>query len=542
MSISPYVTDPLALLASRWTTPDIEPDPVQWYKDEFNIDLYSQQRIILRLLEIVPKLAVPSCHDAGKSFIAALAAGRFLAKWPAGTARVVSTAPTGDQVRGVLWNEINALHANAGGKLPGRVNQTEWWIGGYQAGIGRKPSDYDETSFQGFHAEHILIIVDEAGGVPDGLWTGVDTLATNAGAVILAIGNPDDAQTEFANIVHGAEIPDEDGEVNGWTVVKIPAWKTPNFSGEDVTQKIRNVLLSESWVADKRRRWGTDSGLWASKVEANFPDESSMTVVRSADVLAALRGHDVEESSIRQRLEQVQLGIDIAASETGDETIVRERRGNRIMRRWSVQSGEPEDVSDLIVKAQLVTGATILHIDATGVGFGFLSDIRRRIPGVAVMPFVAAGRAVDHVQFENRRAEAHWNMRDRLRRRDIDFFQMQHADETVAQLSSIRYRIKKGRIIVEPKEEVRKRIGRSPDDSDALLLAVLPPLGAGAPAPATVHAQSKSRQQHELQERARETLPARTFTRPHAVPEIVVPTSGYGVGRTRRPRVLRVRS
>jgi hypothetical protein len=541
MSLTPYATDPLALLATRYMTPDVEPDPVAWAKDELGIDMYSMQRVILRLLEIVPKLAVPSCHDAGKSFIAALAAARFLAKYPPGTARVVSTAPRGDQVRGVLWNEINALHTNSAGKLPGRVNQTEWWIGTYQAGIGRKPSDYDESGFQGFHAEHILIIVDEAGGVPDHLWTGIDTIATNAGAVILAIGNPDDPQTEFHNIVKHAETPDADGRTNGWTVVKIPAWKTPNFSGEIVTPKLRNVLLSQVWVDDKRFKWGEDSALWTSKVEAEFPDESSMTVVRIVDVVAALAGPDVEASSIRQRLEQVQLGIDIAASETGDETIIRERRGNRLLRRWSVQSGEPEDVSDLIVRAQMESGATILHIDATGVGFGFLSDIRRRIPGVAVMPFIAAGRALDPVQFENRRAEAHWNVRDRLRRRDIDFSGMEHADETVAQLTSIRYHIKKGRIIVEPKNDVRKRIGRSPDDSDALLLAVLPPSGGGAPAPATVRSQTKRRQQEKELAHARETLPDRTYTKPHVVPERIVPPHATRLARSRRARVIVVR-
>jgi hypothetical protein len=520
--------DVLDRLAARFEKPTVEQDPVKWAKETLDIDLWSKQREILRLLELVPKVAVPSCHDAGKSFIASLATARFLAKYPPGTARVVTTAPTNTQVRAILWNEINALHSRSQGRLPGRVNQTEWWIGSWQAGLGRKPSDYAPETFQGLHAEHILIILDEAGAIPNELWTGVDTLATNAGAVILAIGNPDDPQAEFKTVCE--EAPD-----NGWTVVRIPAWETPNLSGEPVPQKLKNVLLDKDWVEDKRTKWGEDSALWSSKIAAEFPEESGMTVVRLADVQAARRGEELMEGS--RWPAQVQLGVDIAASADGDETIIRERRGNLIVRRWSVQSGEPEDVSDLIVQAIDESGATLVHVDATGVGFGFLADIRRRRPGIAILPFVAAAQAKDRVQFENRRAEAHWTTRERLRRRELDLSQMEDPDATLGQLLSVRYRIKKGKIIVESKDDIRKRLGRSPDDSDALLLAIEPPEGRGAPATATVRAATAHRaraQAAQLQAARAHDAPVMP-TRPHAVPEKIIPPSSGA-------RLIRVRS
>ena len=476
--------DLLAELTKRYARPVVENDPIKWVKESLNTDTYSKQREIMRLLEIVPKVAVPSCHSAGKSKTAALAAARFLARHTPGTARVVTTAPTMTQVRAVLWNEINQLHAETTDVLPGRVNQTEWWIGGYMAGLGRKPADSNPAAFSGLHAEHILIIIDEAGGVPNDVWTSVDTLATNEGAVILAIGNPDDPLTRFKDVV-------EEAPENGWTVVKIPAWETPNFSGEPAAPIFKKVLLTPNWVEDKRRLWGEDSGLWASKIAAEFPDESQMTVMRVADVTFAL---NYDEQPKTPRFEDVQLGVDIAASETGDETVVRERRGNRICRRWAIRSDEPDDISDLIYQAAEESGATLIHVDATGVGFGFIADVRRRVQHAAVMPFIAAGRAVDNKQFENRRAEAHWYVREALRHHDLDLSEMEYSDETVAQMMAIRYRIKKGRIIVEPKDDVRQRISRSPDDSDALLLSVLPPEGSGAPAPATVRSASRNRQ------------------------------------------------
>lgn len=529
------MTDPLTGLASRFARVDVEDDPVEWVKNKLNIDLWSKQREILRLLERVPKLAVPSCHNAGKSFTASLATARWLAKWPPGTARVITTAPSDNQVRAILWNEIGQLKERAGDALPGRVNQKEWWIGAYMAGLGRKPNDYAPGTFQGLHAEHILVILDEAGAIPNELWTGVDTLVTNAGAKILAIGNPDDPTAEFKRICQGAET--EEG--NGWTVVKIPAWETPNLSGEKVTPKIRDVMLSKEWVEDKRRAWGEDDPRWQAKVMAEFPDETGMGVVRYADIQRARNGLDAP-TNLTSRMARIQLGVDIAASETGDQTVIRERVGHRIGRRWTVQSSEPEDISDLIVEAANESGATLLHVDATGVGFGFLGDIRRRIPGVAVKGFVAAAQAHDRAQFENRRAEAHWHVRELLRKDGLDLSDMESPDETTDQLLSIRYRIKKGKILVESKDEVRKRLGRSPDDSDALLLACLPPDGASMPAAATARAATKNRPQSE---KIRTESPDAETVIPQGPRPILpreVPTSGRGVGR-RRTFTIRAR-
>lgn len=488
MAPDPYLEG----LVKRFERPVIEDDPVRWAKDSLKTETWSKQREILRLLEVVPKVAVPSCHSAGKSKTAAIACARFLAKHVPGTARVVTTAPTMTQVRAVLWNEINQLHAETTDVLPGRVNQTEWWIGGYMAGLGRKPADYNPAAFSGLHAEHILVVIDEAGGVPNDVWTSVSTLATNEGAVILAIGNPDDPLAEFKNVVDGA--PE-----NGWSVVRIPAWETPNFSGEPAAPIFKKVLLTPGWVDEHRLKWGEDSALWASKIAAEFPDESQMTIMRLVDIEYA---RNFDGTHPNPKMEDVQLGVDIAASGTGDETVIRERRGNRILRRWSVRSDEPDDISDLIYEAAEESGATLIHVDATGVGFGFIADIRRRVPNAAVMPFVAAARATDPKQFENRRAEAHWYAREKLRHHDLDLSEADDLDELVSQMTAIRYRLKKGRIIVELKDDVRKRLSRSPDDSDALLLAMLPPEGSGAPAHATVRSASRSRQTLQSARRA----------------------------------------
>jgi hypothetical protein len=73
----------------------------------------------------------------------------------------------------------------------------------------------------------------------------------------------------------------------------------------------------------------------------------------------------------------------------------------------------------------------------------------------------------------NLRAELWWELgRGLSESQGWDLSAMDNADTTVAQLLEPRWDVDpKGRIRVEPKDEIRKRLGRSPDNADALLLA-----------------------------------------------------------------------
>src|SRR3954463_16251977 len=172
-------------------------DPVAWVRMRLRTDLWSAQRSIARAVRDFRRVAVRSAHDVGKSYIASCLACWWIDTHEPGEAFVVTTAPTFKQVQGVLWREMRQAHA-AGG-LPGVMNETEWKIDGRLVAWGRKPADYDPDAFQGIHARHVLVILDEAGGVPDALWTAAETLMANAGSRILAIGNPDDPISTFAN-------------------------------------------------------------------------------------------------------------------------------------------------------------------------------------------------------------------------------------------------------------------------------------------------------------------------------------------------------
>lgn len=461
-------------------------NPVAWAEHR-GIELWSKQLEILRAVGLHNRIAVRSCHSSGKTYTMSVLAAFWLDVHPPGTARLVSTAPTGDQVKGLLWNEINQLWQRFP-DLPGKVNQTEVWLDGYQAGIGRKSSDYKPASFAGFHARYMLVIVDEADGIPAALWGAIDTLATNAGAKIVGIGNPDDPTSEFR------KRQADQGFGGIYHTIRISAWDTPNFSGEQTSELIRDVLLSRAWVEEKRRAWGgapdvdpddprwaPDHPFWSSKVEAEYPDEGANAVIRLVDLLRARR-YEAGDSVASRRADRygVTLGIDLAGSERGDESVARARQGLRLLGTSKTRTSDPDELEDWIIDSIDMFAATRVQPDADGIGHGYPSAIRRRRPKVAVSPIRSAVQANDPKAFVNRRAEMWMHLSDLLRKSgddQLDFSALD--DDTAAQLLVPRYTTVKGRILIESKDEIRKRIGRSPDDADGLVYSFAEERGSG---------------------------------------------------------------
>jgi hypothetical protein len=140
-------------------------DPVGWATNRLGEFWWSGQREIAEMLVHNRYSAIKASHDVSKSHTVSRLACWWIDVHPPGEAFVVTTAPTTAQVEAILWRYIGAAHRKAG--LPGRVTlDAKWYIGQELVGYGRKPADYDQAAFQGIHARYVLVIIDEAGGVP----------------------------------------------------------------------------------------------------------------------------------------------------------------------------------------------------------------------------------------------------------------------------------------------------------------------------------------------------------------------------------------
>lgn len=451
-------------------------DPVLWAEERIGAFLWSKQKEILRSIVSNRRTAVKSCHGPGKSFVAGLAACYWIDVHPPGTARVITSAPTGDQVKAILWQEISKTHSK--GKLSGRLNQTEWWltIGNREelVGIGRKPKDYSTSAFQGIHERYVLVVLDEADGIVASLWESADGLLSNEDCRLLSISQPGDVTSEFFN---------ECKPGSGTNVIKISVFDTPNFTGEFAPEEVKARLVSPVWAEEKKKKWGESNPLYISKVLGEFPEHST-------DGLIPLKWiREAQERNLGPSL-PVELGVDVGGG--GNANTIARRNGPVV--RIVHDDTNPDTMATLSATLEEIkqSQAISAKVDYIGIGHGAVDrakemasdqEVKRKTPQLAAnagkIIGVEVGRAAsDSEQYVNLRAEGYWLLRERFNpdnkdNSSIDIDSLD--DDLAAQLSAIRYKRSGGRIQIESKEEMRKRGVSSPDKADAVMLAFLDP-------------------------------------------------------------------
>jgi hypothetical protein len=442
-------------------------DPVLWLNERAKAEVWSKQREIITSVRDHHNTAVHSCHEVGKSWIAAATAAWWLDTHPIGEARVVTTAPTQAQVEAILWNEINGFHERAG--LAGRLNLTEWYFGKYLAGLGRKPSEHSPAAFQGLHARYLLLILDEAYGIPKNIWDGGSTLAANEHSRVLVIGNPD-GPGEFQEVCR---------EDSGWNVIHIGAKHTPNFTGEEVSPFLKDMLIHPRWVEERRRKWGADSALFQSKIEGVFPSGGDPFAVIRYDWARTCQSLELPAG------QPVEAGIDVGAG--GDRTVIRERRGLKAGRELEFIDADPLRSAGELNLALKEWGIRRAKVDSTGVGWALCGLLKqassRHNPGgdtihnceIVAVNFGAGPSDGYEKKYLNKRAEIWWEGRERSRPGVETWDLGEVEDDVIAELTSAKYQVLDayGKIKIEPKKDIIKRLGFSPDRAEALLLAFL---------------------------------------------------------------------
>lgn len=456
-------------------------DPVRFVRERLGEHPWSKQRTILESVRDHRRTAVQSSHDIGKSFIAARAAVWWLQNHPVGEAFVVTSAPTGDQVKAILWREIGRAHGKA--NAHGRLNQTEWWSTPINGGkeeiiaFGRKPAEFNPSAFQGIHARYVLVIFDEACGIPESLWEAARGLVTNDESRFLAIGNPTDPQSHFAKVC----LPG-----SGWNVIRISAFDTPAFTGEEVPPEVLPVLVGRQWVEEARLdwaptwQWTPDGGtvvppagvvreesaspMWFSRVLGEFPVHASDALIPMTWIQQAM---DREVTLAATDLHE--LGVDVGGG--NDRSTIAERMGAlaRIIKR--TQTPDTMQTAGHVLEALRETGASLAKVDPIGIGKGAvdrLRELKARAVGVDVR-----GKPRDKNRFHNLRAELYWGLRLRFQQGEIAIDGRNPMNKALlGQLAALKYKTNSnGQLLIESKDEMRARGLPSPDDADAVMLA-----------------------------------------------------------------------
>lgn len=439
-------------MASSYAT--IRHDPLGFVRRELGRDCWWAQRRVLEMLRDHDRVAVASANACGKSFLAALTVPWYLCSRPLGY--VVTTGASWTGLEKILWPEIHRILGgarNAELRRLGVLNNTEWKIAP-QYGAFAVSTDKPER-FGGFRTPAgVYVIVDEASSLDHKTMESIEGICSSTGAKILMIGNPLRPSGPFYDAFRNP----------AWHSMHISALESPNVrSGRDLVPG----LATREWVEHRRIEWGEGSPAWMARVLGQFPRGGTNQLIDLVDVEAAqARWHpDLQPSG------PIQIGVDVARF-GNDKSIIWVRAGNMTVDVQQYAKLDTVQLAGHVEEAIRTYCPALVCVDDIGVGGGVTDQLRERGHADIVNGINVAEPACDSERFGNLRAEGWWMMRDWILEGGI----IPPDRAIVESLTSTTYRFNaKGRIMMEPKEEVKKRLGRSPDEADALMLSLLNP-------------------------------------------------------------------
>lgn len=481
-------------------------DPKLFFKNILGVqELEVYQEYVIKKVAENDRVAIAACHDVGKSFLMSRIAMWFLNCFP--NSKVITTAPTFNQVERILWSEIRAAHAKAKFPLGGKLNMTDWSFSPDWFALGFSPRNEatggegqgTQSSFQGFHAAHLLVIFDEATGIPHNIWTMAEGLLTSAHVKFVAIGNPTSSASEFYRCFKDPL----------WTKVYLTCFDSPNLQAnglnsiEDLKAEIRKVsamsdeeakahlesykvvkpyLLTAKWVVANARKWGIEHPLTVSKILGKFPQAGDNTLIPLGFV---------EESQLRvvwpAPTDRKIIGIDVARFGTDSTEFTALHGKKQIGRKALYKMKITEIVGEAIAFGREMwpdTGAEIYVVDETGLGGGVVDGLEDEVGKHTEVRGVQFGAGVecdggencDHkscekAKFANMKARMFGLLENDMK--DPEGLSILNDSVYLDELPTIRKKFdSKGRMVIESKDEYKKRTGRpSPDRADSLALA-----------------------------------------------------------------------
>lgn len=410
--------------------------------------MWSKQIEIFNAVRDYSKVAVRSGNTIGKSRITAeIALWFLLTNYPS---KVITTAPTFNQVENILWKEIATLYNKArypiGGKiLDTRLDMNDEW---FALGI----STDEVNRFQGFHSPHLMVLVDEALGVSPIIWEAIEGLHPEK---VLAIGNPLEASGNF------------------WNCFNSPLWKKISASCEECVewQKVNEVipgLVTRQWIEERRDEWGAKSSLFQARVLGEFPTEGTDLLIQPKWVEDA-RSRDLEQEEDEVKI----VASDVATKHGGNYTVIVERTGHDFENLKTYQGLTAPMTAQKIKHTYEMNHADTLVIDSDGFGEGIADILVDQRIGVQEFHGGYASKAIDSTRFRNLRTQFYWITAKKFEKGLYSLKKLGQKEYELLKMQLCCIKAKPpdatGRLQIETKEDLMARGIASPDLADAVV-------------------------------------------------------------------------
>ena len=409
-------------------------------------DLTEQQKEISTALVEHKNLAVSAGGGIGKTANAALLILWFLSTHP--LSKVPTTAPSGKQLNDILWSELDLWlkRCSLGKMFISRKNKLfvkgfkEWYA--VARTVPKDSRDLNDT-LAGFHAPHLFILVDEASGVPDAVFTALDGAMTQENSYILLISNPVSTAGYYYDT-----ISDPEGKGKGFKVLHFDSRDSP--------------LVAKNYEERIISRYGKDSAMYRAKV-------LGLPITASGSVVVTPQKYDEITAANRlASIGSVTLAVDVAGSGE-DYAVFCHRVGNSIVRWDEVPLSDTTFLIDETVRIweNLYKAKDFKCIvDANGIGAGVYDGLAK-LNYFKTIGYIGQEKSTYPTMYKNKRAEAYYTLHKEF---EYLHFPVKPPERLKKELVNTRFDFSEGPIAVEDKKKLKKRLGFSPDYADALAL------------------------------------------------------------------------
>lgn len=432
--------------------------PSSMVRELFGVEPDAWQEEALDAFPTNQREALKACKGPGKTTVLAWLAWNFLLTRP--HPKIAATSISADNLSDGLWTEM-AKWQNKSILLQQSFTWTktrifandhpETWYMTARTWSRSADRDQQANTLAGLHADYILFILDESGGIPESVMAAAEAaLSTGIEMHILQAGNP----THL------------DGPLWRAATVERRLWRMIEITGDPDNPK-RSPRVSATWARQQIEKYGRDNPWVLVNVFGQFPPSS----------INALIGPDEVEAAFNRVYREDQLGdppmilgVDVAR-EGDDASVVFGRLGKQALIPKKVRNFDGIQGAGMVSQIWRDSNVDACFIDATG-GFGssWIDQLRLLNRSPIGVHFSAA--AHDASRYYNKRAEMYFDAVQWIKEGGA----LPRVPELLAALTQTTYSFSKDRLLLEPKEDVKLKLGYSPDDADAFVLSFAEPV------------------------------------------------------------------
>jgi phage terminase large subunit len=439
-------------------------DPVAFVREQFGIEPDEWQKDVLTAFAdpLKPRISMQACAGPGKTAALAWCGWNFMTCYaekgehPKGAAVSIDATNLETNLWPELakWKDRSAFLRAAFTWTKTRIfanDHPETWFLAARTFPKTANADEQGKTLAGLHSKYPIFLIDESGAMPTTIMRAAEQALANC---------------TFGKIVQAGNTLSREGMLYAAATLLAHQWYIVQITADPDDPK-RTPRVPKEWAQQQIDTYGRDNPWVQAYVLGQFPASSLNTLLSDDDVRDAMRRNLPADA---YSWAQTRLGVDVARY-GDDRTVIFPRQGKRgfapEVMRHARGSAVSTDIATTVMRKRVEIGGVVpVIMDATGGWAAGASDVLQASdPKNAPINVQYHARGLD-LRYKNRRAELYFLGSEWVKAGGW----LPNLPEMIAEASTPTYTFVNGQFQIEPKEQIKERLGRSPDLWEGFLM------------------------------------------------------------------------